>query len=131
MSVTGVRRTTRNMDKLKISMAKAAYEGVSDALDQIMRLSQKLVPVDQTDLRRSGVLIDMSKKTKVKIMLRYGGGSAAAYAVRQHEDLTLRHKPGKSAKFLERPAKAIAGMAVKIISKPARRVVKGALGPAF
>jgi len=47
-------------------------------------------------------LLPERRGSGVSVTLGYGG-AAAAYARRQHEDLTFAHKEGQEAKFLERP----------------------------
>lgn len=65
--------------------------------------SQRIVPVDTGTLRRSGIIMPPRSEGKNIVVILGYGGAASAYALRQHEDLTLRHKKGKSAKYLERP----------------------------
>lgn len=65
----------------------------------IFRRSQRLVPVDKGFLKSSGVI---EGPRNGEVLIGYGG-PAASYALFVHEDLEARHKPGKSAKFLEIP----------------------------
>lgn len=46
-------------------------------------------------------------------------GYSASYAIYVHEDLTAKHKPGKTAKFLERPA--------RMMKKELQRIIADAL----
>lgn len=48
-------------------------------------------------------------------------GYTAAYAVHVHENLEMRHKEGKQAKFLEQPARELA----KEIGQIVRKAVQG------
>lgn len=67
--------------------------------------SQRIVPVATGTLRRSGIIMPPRSEGKnIVVELGYGG-AASAYALRQHEDLTFRHKEGKAAKYLENPVK--------------------------
>lgn len=79
----------------------------------IMERSQQIVPVGGAPtsprdpapgtLKASGVVeLPVTEGTVVSVSLGYGG-AASAYAFRQHEDLTYRHKAGQEAKYLERP----------------------------
>lgn len=76
--------------------------------------SQREVPHADGPLRNSGQIIPpkVTGDGRVEIVLGYGG-AASAYAVRQHEDLGLRHpdpnnpksSPSGKAKYLEDPMK--------------------------
>jgi hypothetical protein len=46
------------------------------------------------------------------------------YAVRQHEDLTYRHAPGRTAKYLERPLNASRTQVLAIIAAQLRRSLR-------
>ncbi len=50
-------------------------------------------------------------------------GYTAAYALHVHEDLKMRHKPGKQAKYLEQPARELNnnGELSRIITKSAQQ----------
>lgn len=56
------------------------------------------VPVDTGALRGSGIVTGPDGRGKVSLTF---GGSAAPYALRQHEDMTLRHNLGE-ARYLVR-----------------------------
>jgi hypothetical protein len=73
---------------------------------QIMfRDSQRLVPVDTGTLRRSGILeTPVERNNNIEVIIGYGG-AASAYALKQHEDLSYRHKEGQTAKYLENPVR--------------------------
>lgn len=61
------------------------------------------VPVDQGILRDSGH-VELPEDTADGITVTLGyGGAAEAYAVVQHEDLSLNHPNGGGPKYLERP----------------------------
>lgn len=78
--------------------------------------SKELVPVDTSALKQSGNLKPLSVQgNAVEVVIGYGG-VAAPYAVEVHENLEARHKPGKSAKFLEIPVKRrMAGLGTRIV----------------
>jgi hypothetical protein len=91
---------------------------------QIMfRHSQRIVPVDTGTLRRSGqILPPVEEGGKIVLVMGYGG-AASAYALRQHEDLTYRHKEGKQAKYLEAPVRERANNLPRNILERVRRVL--------
>lgn len=74
---------------------RLASEGIGRALEHTLGVSQTLVPLDEGPLQRSG-----------KVQVEGLNGTISydtPYAVRQHEELTWRHAPGRSAKYLEGP----------------------------
>lgn len=71
--------------------------GLRLGAEHILQTSRKIVPIDEATLERSGkVSVD---EAEMKAAVSYD----TPYAVIQHEDLTLNHKNGRSAKYLERP----------------------------
>lgn len=67
----------------------------------ILRESKKLVPVASGALKNSGRIVKTGSYFKTQVAVTY----TMRYAIYVHEDLTARHKKGKSAKFLEIPIK--------------------------
>src|SRR5690606_33244917 len=73
----------------------AGIRGLRLAAEHVLEEANRTVPIEEGTLERSGtVSVDEQR------------GAAAVsydtpYAVRQHEDLTLRHDPGRRAKWLE------------------------------
>jgi hypothetical protein len=77
----------------KLQLREGAEAGLSDAAEHIKNESQRRVPIEEATLERSA-------ETDVD------GLTAAVsydtpYAVVQHEDTTLAHDPGRTAKYLE------------------------------
>lgn len=91
------------------SIEVGLYEGASE----VMRRAKEIVPIGGPPtspydpapgtLRDSGVVMQPEWNGDVCTVSLGFGGAAEEYAWRQHEDLTYHHKPGQSAKFLERP----------------------------
>ena len=91
----------------------------------IMTQSKEIVPIDTTTLRQSGtVLLPEVQDGKVSVTMGYGG-NAEDYALKQHEDLTLFHPNGGTAKFLEIPLKQAAGGMLTRIAADIKKAVKG------
>jgi len=81
----------------------AIKQAVTEEAQIVFRNSQRIVPVDTGTLRRSGQITPAKEiNSGVEITLGYGG-AASAYALKQHEDLSLNHKEGQAAKYLEAP----------------------------
>lgn len=69
--------------------------GVESASDHVFQASQQLVPLESGRLMRSGKVTQTGKSAVISY--------DTVYACRQHEELTWRHSPGRSAKYLEIP----------------------------
>lgn len=82
----------------------ALKQALTEEAQIAFRDSQRLVPVDTGTLRRSGVILPAREKgtSIVEVVMGYGG-AASEYALKQHENLSYRHKEGKQAKYLEEP----------------------------
>jgi hypothetical protein len=92
--------------------------GLRLAAEELLGMSQQIVPIEEATLERSGVAsVDESK------------GQAAVsydtvYAVRQHEELTWRHDPGRQAKYLETPFNTGKALFREIIATQIRRSLR-------
>jgi len=93
----------------------AAGDGLADGAEHVLSVSNKHVPIEEATLERSG-------KTSVD---RAAGRAAISYdteyAVVQHEDPTLRHDAGRTAKFLENALNSERGTVLQIIGTRIRR----------
>ena len=77
--------------------------GLVAEANNVMAESQLLVPRDTGNLASTGTVPKPKEnRGKVRVSMQYGG-ARAPYAVRQHEDLGLRHTSPQSAKYLEIP----------------------------
>lgn len=116
--IEGINRTLSRMQKLAKNDKKALRRGMVKAGDFLLKESKKIVPVDTGKLRRSGFnrLTEDKRKTVV-----FQVGYSRRYAVYVHERLDLSHKPGKSAKFLEKPARQHRKTLIKIIEDEVKK----------
>lgn len=71
-----------------------AEKGLELACEHILGKSREDVPHEEGTLERSG----RTKTSGLRGVVYYD----TPYAVRQHEDLTLRHDAGRTAKYLEK-----------------------------
>jgi hypothetical protein len=72
-----------------------AERGLQLALEHVLAESNRMVPLEEGTLERSGkVSMDAGTLTGT---VSYD----TPYAVRQHEEMTWRHAPGRQAKYLE------------------------------
>lgn len=96
----------------------AAADGLLKAAEHVLQKSREVVPIEEATLERSGTAtVDASKLTAA---VSYD----TPYAVRQHEDETLRHDEGRTAKYLERPMNAEKGTAGELVAAEVRRAVE-------
>lgn len=76
-------------------MHEAAADALADILEDALRESNQVVPIEEATLQRSGFTeLDRENLT----------GQVAydtPYAVRQHEDPTLKHDAGRKDHYLE------------------------------
>lgn len=96
---------------------RAASEGLTRALEHTLGVSQTLVPLDEGPLQRSG-----------KVVVNGLDGAISydtVYAVRQHEELTWKHAPGRQAKYLEQPLNTERGTMLALMAVPLRRWLRG------
>jgi hypothetical protein len=80
-------------------MHEAAADALNRAAEVLLEEANQTVPIEESTLMRSG---DTEEASPHDLVASVGyGGLASAYAVRQHEDTTLRHAAGRRAKWLE------------------------------
>lgn len=105
--VHNIKRTIRNINEIEDKVEQALARGLDDHAQGVFTESLRLVPVKTGALQDSGRKLAPIQNTRNNWVVRitYGGGVAAAYAVRQHEELGYRHDPPQQAKYLEEPAK--------------------------
>jgi hypothetical protein len=96
---------------------RLASDGLRRALEHVLAESRKIVPLDEGTLERSG---------RVDVDGLEGSVSYdTAYARRQHEELTWRHAPGRSAKYLERPMNSERAVMLRLMAVSLRRFFRG------
>jgi len=83
---------------------KRTYSGLKGGLKEggelVLRESRKIVPILSKDLYNSSRTYQKGRGfDKIEQIVEY----RMPYALYQHENLFYKHKPGKTAKFLERP----------------------------
>lgn len=90
----------------------ALSEGVGEALEHILEVSNENVPVDTGELRDAGKV----KHDGLSGTVSYKG----PYAIPQHENLHWKHEDGGKAKFLEDAMNSEAGKVAEITSRTVR-----------
>lgn len=105
-------RSTINLAGIEALVLAAAEKAVGTAAEHVLGESTKVVPIEEGTLSRSGRTDTERDGATVVAAVSYG----TPYAVRQHEDLSYRHDPGRTAKYLEGPLRAEAGTVAKIVA---------------
>lgn len=96
----------------------ATVRGLGLWAEHVGQVSDDRVPLDEATLQRSRVSsVDEASLTAA---VAYD----TVYAVRQHEDMTLRHPGGRRAKYLESAFVESRPLAAKIIANQIRKVTK-------
>lgn len=99
-------------------MTAAAARGLSILGESVLAISNDRVPLDEATLQRSGQ-VNVDPET-LAANITYD----TPYAVRQHEDLTLVHRNGRRAKFLESAWRENAHLAPQVIGEQIRRALR-------
>lgn len=107
-----------NGEQVKRREREGRNRGLRTAAEHLLAVADPLVPVEEGTLVRSGTAsVD---ETKGQSAVSFDG----PYAVRQHEELTWRHDPGKQAKYLEEPFHAEAETMKALIAAQIRRSLR-------
>lgn len=111
---------TSEIEKKIEAAKKAALEAGGE---HVLEASREVVPVGDPATPEWHVLHDDSgvEVEGDEAIIWYGDGEARSYALRQHEDLGLRHDAGRRSKYLERPlqeqAQAVRDIAARAYKK--------------
>lgn len=105
-------------EKVSGKAKDAAASGLHKAAEHVLEQANRLVPIEEGTLLRSGVA--SSDAGQLKAAVSYD----TPYAVRQHEELSYSHDEGRQAKYLEQPLDSERGEIERIIA----REIKNALG---
>ncbi len=105
--------------EIAAAVHEAAVRGLTKAGEHLLGESRNLVPLEEGTLERSGTVhVDEDNLT---VTVAYD----TAYAVVQHEDLTLKHAHGREAKYLEKPMNAERETMRDLVAAELRRAVQG------
>ncbi len=88
-------RSTWNGPQIKANVRAATTRALDAAAEVVLARAREVVPIEEATLARSGVASSEDQVAAVSF--------DTPYAVRQHEELTWRHAPGRQAKYLEQP----------------------------
>lgn len=123
--VEGLPQLLGRLKALRPTAGDAAQRGLVLAAEHLKGKSQEVVPVDTGVLRESAYVRVADRSTRGTMLPKgYDSivevGYSAPYAHYVHENLEMRHQPGKIAKYLEIPAQQEAGAMRRILSDATR-----------
>jgi hypothetical protein len=101
---------------VKAAIKAAGRRALTLAGEHLLTESNKVVPIEEATLERSGQ-VDADDD---QVAISYD----TPYAVRQHEDVSLGHDPGRKAKYLEETVEAEKDVASKIVSREIGRALR-------
>ncbi|MCR4375681.1 MAG: hypothetical protein NUW22_12610 [Acidobacteria bacterium] len=103
LDLTGVGNVQEALARLVAQFPEAAGAALYQEGELLRAESQSVVPVD-TGILKGSAFVNTPQTDSQGTFVTVGyGGAAKAYALRQHEDTTFRHREGQQAKFLEQP----------------------------
>lgn len=101
---------------------EAARRGLRLAMEHLLQVADERVPIEEGNLMRSGTAsVDDTELVGAVTFSARNDRDNYDYAQRQHEDLTLRHAPGRTAKFLENPANEERDTMLALVAEQIRR----------
>lgn len=122
------KRTWFDARAAKRLATEVGMKALHDGAEAILTESLKEVPHATGTLARSAAVTDASREDAVYISYN------TPYAVRQHEDLGLRHPdprnplstPGRKAKYLEDPFDRLKGKVMELVKRRIKKALKDA-----
>jgi len=97
--VLGLKKTMALLKQESLETNKRVRRGMIKGGLFLQRKSQQVAPVDTGNMKNSAFTRGKGQGRKFEVTVGY----TASYALFVHENLNMRHKPGKEAKFLEGP----------------------------
>lgn len=123
MEWEGLEELHERFDKMDKTAAKNIVRAMVENTEDLLSKSMRIAPIDEGTMIGSASArvnqVEIARGSKSGTPTTTGGkpdtkpgqviiGEVSyntPYALRQHEDLTFRHLPGKQAKYLEQPLK--------------------------
>lgn len=96
---------------------RLAEEGLQRALEHTLGVSNRHVPLEEGTLERSGRVV----RDGLNGAISYD----TVYARRQHEELTWKHLPGRTAKYLENAMNSERDVMLQLMAVSLRRWLRG------
>lgn len=119
--VTQIVGASKLKQQLKAEMRRhdrALLQGLKKGGLYLQREAQLITPIDVGLLKKSADTRVTKTGPEPEVTVSF----STAYAIFVHEDLYAKHAPGKTAKFLETPAREKADEIAKVVVDEYRRV---------
>ncbi|WP_101788649.1 hypothetical protein [Nonomuraea indica] len=111
-------RLKLNTKQIKARERAGAVRGLRKAVNHLHDVSTAVAPIEESTLINSAVpSVDAAN-------LRGAVSYDTVYAVRQHEELTWRHDPGRQAKYLEEPLNTESQTMLALVAAQIRRALR-------
>ncbi|MEC3977903.1 minor capsid protein [Amycolatopsis sp. H20-H5] len=104
-----------DLAKITGATRSATVRGLVLAAEHVLGEARKIVPHEEGTLERSGTA------SLDEAALAAAISFDTPYAVRQHEDMSLKHDDGRTAKYLEGPLTAEAATVRELIAAEIRK----------
>lgn len=105
--------------QVSAKVKRAAVQGLSDGAEHILEESNRIVPIDEGNLMRSG--ITSVDESKMHAAISYD----TPYAVRLHEHPEYNFQHGREGKWLEKTLKKRKRDVQRHIADKLKRAMKG------
>lgn len=105
--------------RVAAAIEAASEHGARLGGELVLGESQKVVPIEEGTLQRSGRVDVEDHGSTTVAAISYSG----PYAVVQHERLDYRHDAGRTAKYLERPLTSAGPKVAQIIAQAIRQAL--------
>jgi hypothetical protein len=112
VNVIGADEIKRNLKIAGVKLGLSVRQGLIRAGLFLQRKSQEIVPIDTSTLKNSAGTRADGYNWDTVVSVFY----TATYAVYVHERTKLKHKEGKSAKYLEKPARQHKAKILRLIA---------------
>lgn len=123
--LSGAQAVVGKVSEYRERQKAGTQQGVLTALANVLTVSNARVPHETGALQRDGAFGLVGGAGSIRGGVSYGRtGDTSKYAERQHEDMSLHHDAGRSAKFLEHAFNTTRDENLAII----QQAIKGATG---
>lgn len=112
-------KTKTSTGRVSGKARQGTARGLGIAAEHLLGASRQRVPIEEGTLERSGVA--QVNASTLEAAVSFDG----EYAARQHEELTWRHDPGRTAKYLEGPYEEESATMTALIAAEVRRELGG------
>lgn len=107
-----------NGAQVKAKSRAAGIKGLRLGMEHLLQVAREIVPIEEKILQDSGVASVDEPGLKAAVSFD------TPYAVRQHEELTWKHDPGRTAKYLEGPMVTEKDTILELVAAQIRRALR-------